>query len=42
MSLSQQIPAEVFVDSYPTRVWYRGMAPEHDGNVLFMFHGHEI
>ena len=27
MSLSQQIPAEVFVDSYPTRVWYRGMAP---------------
>ena len=27
MSLSKQIPAEVFVDSYPTRVWYRGMAP---------------
>ena len=27
MSLSQQIPAEVFIDSYPTRVWYRGMAP---------------
>ena len=27
MSLSQQIPAEVFVDSYPTPVWYRGMAP---------------
>ena len=27
MSLLQQIPAEVFVDSYPTRVWYRGMAP---------------
>ena len=26
MSLSQQIPAEVFVDSYPTWVWYRGMA----------------
>ena len=27
MSLVQQIPAEVFVDAYPTRVWYRGMAP---------------
>ena len=27
MSLLQQIPAEVFVDPYPTRVWYRGMAP---------------
>ena len=27
MSLAQQIPAEVFVDAYPTRVWYRGMAP---------------
>lgn len=27
MSLSKQIPAEVFVDSYPTRVWHRGMAP---------------
>ena len=27
MSLSKQVPAEVFVDSYPTRVWYRGMAP---------------
>ena len=27
MSLLQQIPAEVFVDSYPTQVWYRGMAP---------------
>ena len=27
MSLSKQIPAEVFVGSYPTRVWYRGMAP---------------
>lgn len=27
MSLSKQIPAEVFIGSYPTRVWYRGMAP---------------
>ena len=27
MSLSKQIPAEVFFDPYPTRDWYRGMAP---------------
>ena len=27
MSLSQQIPADVFVDSFPTWVWYHSMAP---------------
>lgn len=27
MSLSKTIPAEVFVDAYPTRVWYSGMQP---------------